>query len=71
MDERSSPEVTEILARIGEGDELATEALLPLLYTELRALAGSYFRGQAAGQTMQPTVLVHEAFIKLTENSTA
>lgn len=66
MDGNHPQEITEVLARISRGDELATEALLPLLYAELRALAGSYFRGRAAGQTLQPTALVHEAFLKLT-----
>jgi RNA polymerase sigma factor (TIGR02999 family) len=66
MEEDAAPALTQILARIGRGDELATERLLPLVYAELRALAGSYFRGAGAVHTLQPTALVHEAFIKLT-----
>jgi len=59
-------EITGILARVNAGDEGATEALLPLLYDELRSLARSFFRRQGPGQTLQPTALVHEAFLKLT-----
>jgi RNA polymerase sigma factor (TIGR02999 family) len=59
-------EVTEILARIGDGDEDASAALLVLLYEELRGLAHGFFRRQTPGQTLQPTALVHEVFLKLT-----
>lgn len=65
MDKKASPEITKILARIGQGNDSATAALLPLLYEELRVLAGSYFRQQDSDHTLQPTALVHEAFIKL------
>jgi RNA polymerase sigma factor (TIGR02999 family) len=58
-------DVTEILAQIERGSASAPGKLLPLLYEELRALAGSYFRNQVADHTLQPTALVHEAFIKL------
>jgi RNA polymerase sigma factor (TIGR02999 family) len=66
VDEDISQEVTRILALIGQGSDTATAALLPLLYRELRALAGSYFRHENPDHTLQPTALVHEAFIKLT-----
>jgi RNA polymerase sigma factor (TIGR02999 family) len=57
-------EVTQILQRVGAGDDSAIAELLPRVYGELRALAGSYF--QAAGaHTLQPTALVHEAYLKL------
>ena len=65
-DEESPREITEMLGRIGRGDGRATEDLLPLLYEELRGLAGRFFRNENPGQTLQPTALVHEAFIKLT-----
>lgn len=65
--ENSSPnEITEILGRIGREDDSAAAALLPLLYQELRAQAVSYFRRENPDHTLQPTALVHEAFIKLT-----
>lgn len=65
MENDTSREVTEILARIGGGDDLAAETLLPLLYSKLHSLAQEFFRHQSQGQTLQPTALVHEAFLKL------
>ncbi len=61
----STGEVTRILGELNQGDGSATERLLPLVYDELRALAGSYFARQQAGHTLQPTALVHEAYVKL------
>ena len=59
-------EVTRILQRLGGEDaDAAAAALLPLVYDELRALAASYFGRQPAGHTLQPTALVHEAYLKL------
>ncbi|MCA9254316.1 MAG: hypothetical protein KDA33_01705, partial [Phycisphaerales bacterium] len=54
-------DATQLLARVNDGDSTAASALLPLVYTQLRAIAGSYFRGEPADQTLQPTALVHEA----------
>jgi len=62
---RSTGEVTRILAELNQGDGSATERLLPLVYDELRALAGGYFARQQAGHTLQPTALVHEAWMRL------
>jgi RNA polymerase sigma factor (TIGR02999 family) len=45
------------------------ERLLPLVYDELRALAGHYLGGERAGHTLQPTALVHEAFVRLAQQS--
>ena len=61
----SSEEVTLLLDRVNKGDSSAAEALMPLLYDELRGLAGGYLRGERPGHTLQPTALVHEAFLKL------
>jgi RNA polymerase sigma factor (TIGR02999 family) len=47
----------------GEAPDL--DALMPLVYAELRRLAAHYLRGERPGQTLQPTALVHEAFLKL------
>ncbi len=58
-------EATLLLARVGAGDSAAAHELLPLVYEQLRAMAGSYFRGQPADHTLQPTALVHEAYLKL------
>ena len=57
--------VTRLLSRVSGGDAAAVNDLLPLVYGELRARAGSYFRSQPANHTLQPTALVHEAFLKL------
>jgi len=58
-------EVTRILGELNAGDGSAAQRLLPLVYEELRALAGGYFRQQPSGHTLQPTALVHEAYLKL------
>ena len=62
-------EVTHLLQRIREGDRAALEELMPLVYADLRRIAGSYMRRQKAGHTLQPTAVVHEAFLKLFEKS--
>ncbi len=56
---------TVLLTRVSEGDSAAAAELLPLVYEHLRAIAGGQFRGQRANHTLQPTALVHEAYIKL------
>jgi RNA polymerase sigma factor (TIGR02999 family) len=58
-------EVTRILERVEQGDPKAAEELLPLVYDELRRLAAHRLAGEAPGQTLQPTALVHEAWLKL------
>ncbi len=62
----SSGEFTMLLGAAQSGDEAAREALLPLIYEELRRLAGAYMRGERDGHTLQPTALVHEAWMRLT-----
>lgn len=62
-------DATTLLDRLGQGDEAAAEQLLPIVYDQLRAVAGSYFRGQRAEHTLQPTALVHEAYLKLVRAS--
>ena len=54
-----------LLERLAEGDPVATEELFPLVYEELRRLASSFLNGQARKATLQPTALVHEAYVKL------
>jgi len=58
-------DVTRILQSIEEGDPKAAEELLPLVYDELRRLAAHKMSNEAAGQTLQPTALVHEAWLRL------
>src|SRR5438552_17147020 len=59
-------EVTRILDAIQQGDPKATEELLPLVYEELRKLAALKMANERPGQTLQPTALVHEAWLRLT-----
>ena len=58
-------EVTRLLHAAEAGDAVAAEQLLPLVYDELRALATAYLANERPGQTLQPTALVHEAYIRL------
>jgi RNA polymerase sigma factor (TIGR02999 family) len=58
-------DVTQILTGIEQGDPKAADKLLPLVYEELRKLAAHRMANEAAGQTLQPTALVHEAWMRL------
>src|SRR3954466_2975505 len=62
---RPMNEVTRVLSAIEAGDPQAAEQLLPLVYDELRRLAARRLAGEAPGHTLQPTALVHEAYLKL------
>ena len=59
-------DVTRILGAIENGDPTAADQLLPLVYEELRKLAAVKLASEKPGQTIQPTVLVHEAWLRLT-----
>jgi len=61
-------EVTRILDALKRGDAHAAEELLPVVYAELRRLAAQKMASEAPGQTLQPTALVHEAWLRLTGN---
>jgi RNA polymerase sigma factor (TIGR02999 family) len=63
--------ITHILDRVQQGDPKAAEDLLPLVYEELRRLATQRMAREAAGQTLQPTALVHEAWLRLAGNEGA
>jgi RNA polymerase sigma factor (TIGR02999 family) len=58
-------EITLVLQAMGRGDSRASEELLPLVYDELRRHAAARMAREAAGQTLQPTALVHEAWMRL------
>lgn len=58
-------DVTQTFLRWRQGDAGALHALLPLVYEEMRRLAGAYLRDEAAGHTLQPTALAHEAYLRL------
>ena len=61
--------MTQLLRRGRQGDRAAVDGVMPLVYQELRRLAASYLRNQAAGHTLQPTALVHEAYLRLVDRS--
>lgn len=62
-------DVTRILSKIESGDPAAAEQLLPLVYDELRRLAAVRLNAEPAGNTLQPTALVHEAYLRLVGTS--
>ncbi len=62
-------EVTRMLSRIESGDQMAAEQLLPLVYDELRRLAASKLAHEKPGQTLQATALVHDAYLRLVDQS--
>ena len=64
-DALDSDRVTALLAEAKAGKAEALDALLPLVYQELRRVAGAYVRRERPGQTLQATGLVHEAYLRL------
>ena len=60
-----SDDYSRVMNALGSGDALRSEELLPLVYDELRQLAAKRMAGERPGQTLQPTALVHEAWIRL------
>jgi RNA polymerase sigma factor (TIGR02999 family) len=60
-------EVTRILSAVEQGDPHAANQLLPLVYDEMRKLAAQKMAQEAPGQTLQPTALVHEAYLRLVD----
>jgi RNA polymerase sigma factor (TIGR02999 family) len=64
-----NPDITRLLKKASEGDKEALDGLLPLVYGELRRLAGSQMSGERENHTLQPTALVHEAYLRLLEQT--
>ncbi len=62
-------EVTLLLAQWAKGNQRALDNLTPLVYRELRQLAASYLRKERQGHTLQPTALVHEAYVRLVDQT--
>ena len=60
--------VSRMVARASQGDERALSQLMPLVYNELRRLARGYLRRERPGQTLQPTALVNEAYLRLVKD---
>jgi RNA polymerase sigma-70 factor (ECF subfamily) len=67
--EAKQHEVTEILLEWNSGDPAASERLMPLVYDELRRLARAFVYRERPGSTMQPTALVHEAYLRIVDQT--
>jgi RNA polymerase sigma-70 factor (ECF subfamily) len=67
MDQPDREDVRVLLAELTKGDKDAASKLIPILYDELRRMAGGYMRRERADHTLQATALVHEAYLKLVE----
>jgi RNA polymerase sigma factor (TIGR02999 family) len=65
----SRAQTTETLLAYATGDRPAADALMPLVYDELRGLARKYLRAERRGHTLQPTALVHEAYLRMVDVS--
>ena len=66
MPHDQSNEITQLLHDAAQGQKDAEAALIPLVYAELHRIAARYMRGEGPGATLQPTALVHEAYVRLT-----
>jgi RNA polymerase sigma factor (TIGR02999 family) len=62
-------EITAQLIAWSHGDEAARDTLIPAVYQELRRMADHYFRGESPGHSLQPTALVHEAYLRLIDQT--
>jgi RNA polymerase sigma factor (TIGR02999 family) len=62
-------EVTLLLKRLGGGDKTALDEIIPLVYAELRRIAQGYLRRESPGNTLQPTALIHEAYLRMVRQS--
>ena len=69
MDETSPNQITEQLIAWSKGDDAALEQLIPAVYQELRRMADHYLRGEDSGHSLQPTALVHEAYLRLIDQT--
>jgi RNA polymerase sigma factor (TIGR02999 family) len=67
---KPSGNVTELLSQVGAGDaDKVAKELMPLVYEELHSLADRFLKGERKGHTLQPTALVHEAYLRLVDQS--
>jgi len=69
LDPVQSGEVTGLLKKLMQGDTAAADAIAPLVYLELRRIARVYMRQERASHTLQPTALIHEAWMRLTDQT--
>src|SRR5206468_12817283 len=68
---RTPESITQLLVNWRHDDQKALDKLMPLVYSELRRLAGNYLRRERPGHTLQPTALVNEAYLKLVDQKNA
>jgi RNA polymerase sigma-70 factor (ECF subfamily) len=69
MSGTESPNITRLLIEVTHGDTAAVDRVLPLIYDELRTLAANYLRRERTDHTLQPTALVHEAYLRLVDQT--
>ena len=69
MKAEKAPQITRIVNELAAGDRAAAERLFPLLYDEFRKLAHRYLAAERPGHTLDPTALVHEAYMKLVDQT--
>lgn len=69
MNESSTENITQLLIDLTNGNRTAVDDLLPLIYGELRSLAANYLRRERPAHTLQPTALVHEAYLRLVDQT--
>ena len=67
MNDNGAEHVTQLLVELSKGNHAAVDLLLPLIYDELRRLAANYMRRERQGHTLQPTALVHEAYMRIVD----
>jgi RNA polymerase sigma-70 factor, ECF subfamily len=63
--------ITEVLSRVSDGDREAFDDLMPLVYEELHRIAGAYLRREFQNRTLQPTALIHEAYMRMAHSGGA
>jgi RNA polymerase sigma factor (TIGR02999 family) len=69
VNEPRTENITQLLIDVSRGNQTAIDELLPLVYGELRSLASNYLRRERADHTLQPTALVHEAYLRLVDQT--
>ena len=69
MNDAVTPDVTQLLVQWSKGNESALDALTPLVYSELRQRARNYLRRERPDHTLQPTALLHEAYLRMIGDS--
>jgi len=69
LTESPADNITKLLLEVSNGDRNAVDLLLPVIYDELRKLAANYLRRERPDHTLQPTALVHEAYLRLVDQT--